>query len=178
MVAVTRLEFRYVTYDTIVNICRVSMVGADDRTRIRHQNSCIYNHVDVIKWKYFPRYWPFLRGINRSPVNSPHKDQWRGALMLSLICAWIDGWINNRDAGELRPHRAHYDVTLMMITRTGRRCRCRISNIYMYPILVLYVSAIIPTNICITSKQSKPLLNVDNLTHEPACWASTPVTKP
>ena len=38
-------------------------------------------HDDVIKWKYFPRYWPFVRGIYRSPVNSPHKGQWRGALM-------------------------------------------------------------------------------------------------
>ena len=36
---------------------------------------------DVIKWKHFPRYWPFVRGIHRSPVNSPHKGQWRGALM-------------------------------------------------------------------------------------------------
>ena len=46
-------------------------------------------HDDVIKWKHFPRYWPFVRGIHRSPVNSPHKAQWRGALMLSLICARI-----------------------------------------------------------------------------------------
>ena len=45
-------------------------------------------HDDVIKWKYFPRYWPFVRGIHRLPVNSPHKGQWRGALMFSLICAW------------------------------------------------------------------------------------------
>ena len=35
---------------------------------------------DVIKWKHFPRYWPFVRGIHRSPVNSLHKGQWRGAL--------------------------------------------------------------------------------------------------
>ena len=47
-----------------------------------------YNHHDdVIKWKYFPRYRPFVRGIHRSPVNSPHKGQWRGALVFSLICA-------------------------------------------------------------------------------------------
>ena len=39
---------------------------------------------DVIKWKHFPRNWPFVRGIHRSPVNSPHKDQWRGALMCFL----------------------------------------------------------------------------------------------
>ena len=31
------------------------------------------SHDDVIKWKHFPRYWPFVRGIHRSPVNSPHK---------------------------------------------------------------------------------------------------------
>ena len=70
-------------------------------------------HDDVIKWKHFPRYWPFLRGIHRSLVNSPHKGQWRGALMFSLICAWINGCVNNREAGDLRRHRAHYDVTVM-----------------------------------------------------------------
>ena len=43
-------------------------------------------HDDFIKWKIFPRYWPFLRGIHRSPVKSHHKGQWRGALMFSLIC--------------------------------------------------------------------------------------------
>ena len=43
-------------------------------------------HDDVIKWNHFPRYWPFVRGIHRSPVNSPHKGQWHGALMFSLIC--------------------------------------------------------------------------------------------
>ena len=50
-----------------------------------HQN--MHTHDDVIKWKHFPRYWPFLRWIHRSPVNSQHKGQWRGALMFSLICA-------------------------------------------------------------------------------------------
>ena len=44
-------------------------------------------HDDVIKSKHFPRNWPFVRGIHRSPVNSPHKGQWRGALMMSLIWA-------------------------------------------------------------------------------------------
>ena len=68
---------------------------------------------DVIKWKNFPRYWPFVRGIHRSPVNSPHKGQWRGALMFSLTCAWMNGWVNNHEAGDLRRHRAHYDVREM-----------------------------------------------------------------
>ena len=64
-------------------------------------------------WKHFPRYWTFVRGIHRSSVNSPHIGQWRGALMFSLICVWINGWVNNREAGDLRRYRAHYDVTLM-----------------------------------------------------------------
>ena len=55
-----------------------------------------HNHVDVIKWKHFL-----------------HKGQWRGTLMFSLICAWMNGWVNNRVAGELRCHGAHYDVIAM-----------------------------------------------------------------
>ena len=49
-------------------------------------------------------------GIQRSPVNSLHKGQWRGALMFSLIYAWTNGWVNNREAGYLRRHHAHYNV--------------------------------------------------------------------
>ena len=45
-------------------------------------------HDDVIKWKHSPRYWPFVRGIHRSLVISPHKGQWHGALIFSLICTW------------------------------------------------------------------------------------------
>ena len=66
-----------------------------------------------MKWKHFPRNWPFVRGIHRSPVNSPHKCQWRGAMMFSLICVWISDWVNYREAGNLRRYRAHYDVIAM-----------------------------------------------------------------
>ena len=41
-----------------------------------------------------------VRGIHRSPVNFPHKGQWRGALRFSLICAWIKRWVNNRETVE------------------------------------------------------------------------------
>ena len=79
-------------------------------------------HEDVL-WAWwhhqmetFPRYWSFVRGFHRSPVNYPHKGQWRGALMFYLICAWINGWVNNREGGDLRRHRAHYDVVVMAIS--------------------------------------------------------------
>ena len=58
-------------------------------------------HDEVIKWKHFPRNWPFVRG-SPVPVNSPHKDQWR-----------INDWVNNGEAGDLRRHRGHYDVNVM-----------------------------------------------------------------
>ena len=48
-----------------------------------------------------------------SPVKSPHKGQWHGALVFSLIGAWINSWVNNWEAGDLRCHRVHYDVTAM-----------------------------------------------------------------
>ena len=82
-------------------------------------NNCKTNrpmHDEVIKWKHFPRYWPFVRGIHRLSVNSPHKGQWRGALMIYLIYARINGWANDRDTGDLKSHRAHCDVTVMGVT--------------------------------------------------------------
>ena len=68
-----------------------------------------------LRWArvYFLRYWPFVRGIHRSPANSPHKGQRRGVLMFSFICAWINGWVDNSEAGDLRRHHAHYDVIVM-----------------------------------------------------------------
>ena len=46
--------------------------------------------------------------------NSPFpKGQWRGALMFTLISARINGWVNNREAGDLRRYRTHSDVIAM-----------------------------------------------------------------
>ena len=68
-------------------------------------------HGDVIKWKHLPRYWPLVRGIHWPLVDSSHKDQWRGALMFSLMA-----WANNQYIGDLRHHRAHYGVTVIRNT--------------------------------------------------------------
>ena len=83
-----------------------------------------WQHDDVIKWKHFPRYWPFVRGIHRFPGTSPHKGQWRGTLMFSVICVWINGWVNNREAGDWRRYCAHYDVTVMSGPSLNRWFRC------------------------------------------------------
>ena len=75
-----------------------------------------HGHDDVIKWKHFPCYWPFVRGIHRSPVTGefPTQRAVTRSLMFSLICAWDDSWANNGDAGDLRRYRAHYDVIVMV----------------------------------------------------------------
>ena len=90
-------------------------------------------HDDVIKWKHFPRYWPFVRGIHRGSVNSPHKGQWRGALMVSLICVWINGWVNNRGSDDLRRHRGHYDVIVMQSLHCGFMW-CNYGMIIIFPV--------------------------------------------
>ena len=76
-------------------------------------------HDDVIKWKHFRRYWPFVSWIHRSPVNSPHKGPVTRSFGVSLISARIHGWVNNRQTGDLRDVRPHYDVTVM-ITNSHR----------------------------------------------------------
>ena len=100
------------------------------------------NHDDVIKWKHFPRYWPFVRGIHRSPVNSPHKDKWHRALMFSLLCARINGWANNGDTGDLRRHLAHYDVIVMYFDRSTRRL---LPFVYLWTSLPFYICSCMPT---------------------------------
>ena len=54
----------------------------------------------------------------------PHKkDQWHGALMLSLICAWINGWVNNGEAGDCRRNCAHFDVIVIFFNENMRVCQ-------------------------------------------------------
>ena len=94
-------------------ICIPGDVSQKDRRDLAKSCGISRPHDDVIKWKHFARYWPLAWGIHRSQVNSPHRGQWRGACMFSLICTWINGWVNTREGGEYRCHHAHYDVTGM-----------------------------------------------------------------
>ena len=66
-------------------------------------------HDDVIKWKYFLRYWA---------LDSPPKGQEPGALMFSLMFAGTNVWVNSRQAGDLRRHGTHYDVTIKLLVRS------------------------------------------------------------
>ena len=58
---------KYLRFD--LNLIEVWFVPSIDKSLVL----VMAWHDDVIKWKHFPRYWPFVRGIHRSPVNSLHK---------------------------------------------------------------------------------------------------------
>ena len=95
-------------------------------------------------------------GIHQSPyrihqllVNSLHNSQWHGALMFSLICAWINGWVNNGETGDLRCHHTHYDVTVM-----------------------LWCSSVDNTNAVMKSLNRDHTLNTRKAPHTSPLWAS------
>ena len=108
LLSLHQLDSNTCCYNTLVTIslCKYYMTCC-------YRDRCSLFHYDVIKWKHFPRHWPVVGGIRRSPVNSLHKGQWRGALMFSLICVRINSWANTRDAGDLRRHLVHYDVIVI-----------------------------------------------------------------
>ena len=100
---------------------------------VYHNNPCrnkrgAIQHDAVIK--HFQRYWPFVRGIHRPPVDSPHKGQWRGGLMFSWICALTNGWVHNPCVGHLKRHHAHHDVTIM---RNGLAFRKKFFVRWIFP---------------------------------------------
>ena len=80
-----------------------------------------------------PLYWDFT---GHPP---PHKGQWRIALMFSLICAWLNGWLSNRNAGDLRRHRAYYDVTVMSTHEANFITGDIWWNAFFNPVSFLYV---------------------------------------
>ena len=106
-------KFYFKRYRLCWNFAHAMTVGFPFSVLNFRRFQWLKRHDDVIKWKLSPRYWPFLRGFHQSLVGSPHKGQQRGALMFSFICAWINGWINHREAGDLRRHSAHYNVIIM-----------------------------------------------------------------
>ena len=98
-------------------------------------------HDDIIEWKHFPRYWPFVRGIHRSTVNSPRKGRWRGGLMFCLTGIWILDWVNNREAGDSRRHGSHYDIVVMWLRISANEANLKRMFIYIFISHQNYINA-------------------------------------
>ena len=105
------------------------------QTLIRwHQNNCMlvsvlvrlaYVHDDVIKWNIFRitgHLCEEFTGHRRFPCTKTSEAE----LWCFFICAWTYGWVNNREAGDLRRHRAHYDVIVMYSVKC--MCYLRLEN--------------------------------------------------
>ena len=108
--------------------------GWDTPLQWRHNE-----HNGTMAWRcHFPCYWPFVRGIHRSPVNSPHKGQWHGALLFSLICAlnkrlskqsW--GWWFEMPSRSLWRHCNDYQTILYIsYCMYWRHLQARVSGIW------------------------------------------------
>ena len=166
-VGVLRWKSWQTVWVNIVDI-RVSMVWlclicSKSHFKCRWYLNCL--HDDVIKWKHFPRYWPFVRRIHRSPVNSLHKGQWRGALMFTLICVWINGCVNNRAAGDLGRYCAHYGVTVMITSPAANPAPigehhstdCKIRNVFLRIYLVKFHNSFLCTTLSKWSTNSRQI---------------------
>ena len=113
----------YITYSTINHADRIN---ACPPISCKHVQFILLNlypilkygfvkyvpHADIIKWKHIPRYWSFVRGIHRHRWISAQRPVTR-SFDIFLIFTWFNGWVNNREDGDLRRHSAHYDVILM-----------------------------------------------------------------
>ena len=98
-------------------------------TQFNVQSHCKYqryhnDHDDVIKWRHFPRHWPFVRGIYGRQwiplTKTSDADLW---CFLWFKQAWINHWVNNGEAGDLRRHQAHHDVTVTTALRCMQKHR-------------------------------------------------------
>ena len=76
-------------------------------------------HNDVKPWKRFTCYRSFVRGIHRSPVDSPYKGPVTRDLTFSLMLVQTNGLINGRLAGDLRRHDTHCNVIVMSVLLSG-----------------------------------------------------------
>ena len=102
--------FRHLSSQWTVVLCQFSLLQRDGKWQYLTHCDLVtpkwrHIHDDVIKWKHFPRYWPFVRGIYPRTTASDAE------LWCFLWSApWLNGWVNNRAAGDLRRQCAHNDV--------------------------------------------------------------------
>ena len=122
---VKNFEYFFRWSDDIIQNCRLCVKGVSTQEGLYKQDveySESWPMMTSSNGNIFRVTGQYVRGIHRSPLNSPHKGQWRGFFMFSLICVWINDWVNNREAGDLRRYRAHYDVIVMFVGLTSLHC--------------------------------------------------------
>ena len=101
--------------NSILTIC---VVAFRSRWLLWYMTASWHGEISHSWWRHqmetFSALLAICAGNSSVPVNSLHKGQWRGALMFSLICVWINGWVNNHEAGDLRRYHVYYNVIVML----------------------------------------------------------------
>ena len=78
--------------------------------------------------------------------------------MFSLICVWINGWVSNREAGDLRRYRAHYDVIVMCLTTQGVNASAVVIWDYYTVVSVIINDLVFPDYSCFSTISFKTSL--------------------
>ena len=99
----------------MVSFTHVALLHWDNRTLSQFQWSNVVGyHDDLMKWKHFLRYWPLCE---RNPLVTSGFPSHRPVMQSFDVSVdlRLNGWANNRDAGDLRRHRAHHHVIIMLL---------------------------------------------------------------
>ena len=109
-------------------------------------------------------------------VNSHHKGQWHWPLMFSFICAWINGWVKNREAGDLRRYRTHYGVIVMVVYKLYSnisRVHCAMILPWFSARLPLYVEVGYQSSISLATSSITTYVSTNSCTfHYMLSWRS------
>ena len=98
---------------SISNTRWISMLTVVDSAEFISQSIIPMAVHKALQLSYNCQYIHYIAEALRGNTSHFPMDQWCGALMFSLTCVCINSWLNNREAGDLRRYRAHYDGTVM-----------------------------------------------------------------
>ena len=123
-----------VLYDKTRQMCNMIIPVSYDKFTIH----CRHWSIPCSPWwrhqmETFSALLALCAGNSRSTVKSPHKGQSHGALMFSLICAWTNSWVNNRESGDLGRQSAHSDVSVMPLQCNYTGAMFLVNLIYSNP---------------------------------------------
>ena len=107
------------------SVHRISRISHLNISAAHGDDSCLLHLMMTSSNGNIFRVTSHLCGEFTGPWWTPRTKASDAELWCFLICAWIKGWINNREAGDLIRHRAHYTVFVMLALHSTINCGCQ-----------------------------------------------------